>query len=105
MAPARDALRAALDATPMRAPMSGGSSGRLVYSNVTARPHAAADGAAGVRARLLEQLTASVRWEDTMTHAIAELAPARWVEPAPGAQLKSMMKRIAMPEWSKVKSV
>jgi hypothetical protein len=54
---------------------------------------------------LLEQLTASVRWEDTMTHAIAELAPARWVEPAPGAQLKSMMKRIAMPEWSKVKSV
>ena len=97
MAPAAAELQSVLDAMPMQPPE------RVVYSNVTAEPHAADVGA--VKQKMFEQLTAGVKWEDTMNHVLGGLAPDTFYEPAPGAQLKSMMKRISMDNWKNVKGV
>ena len=40
-----------------------------------------------------------------MNHVIGSVEPEKYYEPAPGAQLKSMMKRINMELWKKVQGV
>ena len=40
-----------------------------------------------------------------MNHVISTIDPDSYIEPAPGAQLKSMMKRINMDKWKNVKGV
>ena len=101
MAPARERLLAALNATPMHAPAC------TVVSNVTARPHAvAASGEplegeallASIRARLGEQLTSPVRWAESCAWLISA-APGAYagsdlLELAPGRTLAGLMRRI-----------
>jgi len=62
----------------------------VVVSNVTAQPH---DSAEAIRARLVEQVTASVRWEESMRYLLAQ-GFTRFIELGPGAALSGFMKRI-----------
>ena len=61
-----------------------------VISNVTARPHG---GPAEISARLVEQVTASVRWEESIRHLLAQ-GFTRFIELGPGTALSGFMKRI-----------
>jgi len=61
-----------------------------VMSNVTARPH---EGPEAIRARLVEQVTSSVRWEESMRHLVGQ-GFTRFIELGPGAALSGFMKRI-----------
>ena len=61
-----------------------------VVSNVTAEPHDQPD---AIRARLVEQVTASVRWEASMRYLLAQ-GFTRFIELGPGAALSGFMKRI-----------
>ena len=61
-----------------------------VISNVTAQPHG---DAASIRARMVEQVTSSVRWEDSMRHLLAQ-GFTRFIELGPGKALSGFMKRI-----------
>jgi [acyl-carrier-protein] S-malonyltransferase len=97
MAPAADRLAAALRKTPIKAPQ------RPVMSNVTGVAHAPAAGRTiedSIRARLVEQLTSPVRWEQdcrTLMGGIGGTTPipaAEWHELAPGRSLMGMMRRI-----------
>jgi len=100
MQPAADELSAALADATFHAPT------RTVYSNVTARPHAT--DVAAIKAKMVEQLTAGVLWEDTMRHVEATAGWAtvdKVFEPAPGRQLSSMMKRIFPENVSKMNNV
>lgn len=62
-----------------------------VIANVTARPHGGPD---EIRARLVEQVTASVRWEESIRGLVAE-GFTRFLELGPGKALTGFMKRIA----------
>ncbi len=84
MATAQPKLRAELDQIPMQMPAVS------VISNVTAAPH---DGVESMRMRLVEQVTASVRWEDSMRYLIAQ-GFTRFIELGPGTALSGFMKRI-----------
>lgn len=84
MASAQPKLQAELAAvkfSPPRVP---------VISNVTAQPHA---GPGEIRARLVEQVTASVRWEESMRYLLAQ-GFNRFIEFGPGSALSGFMKRI-----------
>jgi [acyl-carrier-protein] S-malonyltransferase len=61
-----------------------------VISNVIARPHG---GPAEISARLVEQVTASVRWEESIRHLLAQ-GFTRFIELGPGTALSGFMKRI-----------
>jgi len=61
-----------------------------VISNVTARPHGAP---AETASRLVEQVTSSVRWEESMRYLIAQ-GFTRFIELGPGTALGGFMKRI-----------
>lgn len=61
-----------------------------VISNVTAQPH---EGAESIRARLVEQVTSPVRWEESMRHLLAK-GFTRFIELGPGTALSGFMKRI-----------
>jgi [acyl-carrier-protein] S-malonyltransferase len=61
-----------------------------VIANVTALPH---DGPETMRARLVEQVTSSVRWEESMRYLVAQ-GFTRFIELGPGAALSGFMKRI-----------
>ena len=77
-------LQAALAAVPIEIPMMP------VISNVTARPH----GAPGdIHQRLVDQVTASVRWEDSMRYLLGQ-GFTRFIELGPGTALSGFMKRI-----------
>jgi len=84
MASAQSKLAAALEATNLAAPVTP------VISNVTAQPHG---DPAEIKARLVEQVTASVRWEASMRHLLAA-GYTRFVELGPGNALSGFMKRI-----------
>jgi [acyl-carrier-protein] S-malonyltransferase len=85
MAPAVDGLAEALRATPFATPRFA------VYANATAGPVTGADDA---RRLLAEQLTAPVRWVESM-HAIAERHPeAQWLELGPGSVLSGLLRKI-----------
>jgi [acyl-carrier-protein] S-malonyltransferase len=61
-----------------------------VISNVTAQPHAEPE---TIRTRLVEQVTSSVRWEESMRHLLAQ-GYTRFIELGPGTALSGFMKRI-----------
>ncbi|HYV27526.1 MAG TPA: ACP S-malonyltransferase [Candidatus Eisenbacteria bacterium] len=84
MESARLKLSAALAAIPVVSPTVS------VISNVTASPHGAP---AEIRQRLVEQVTSSVRWEDSMRYLLS-LGFKRFIELGPGTALSGFMKRI-----------
>ncbi|HEY0456614.1 MAG TPA: ACP S-malonyltransferase [Verrucomicrobiae bacterium] len=61
-----------------------------VISNVTAQPHNAPS---DIHRRLVDQVTASVRWEDSMRYLLAQ-GFTRFIELGPGKALTGFMKRI-----------
>jgi [acyl-carrier-protein] S-malonyltransferase len=61
-----------------------------VISNVTAQPHA---GLGEVSTRLVEQVTSSVRWEESMRYLLAQ-GFTRGIELGPGTALSGFLKRI-----------
>lgn len=84
MASAQPKLDAALMGAGLQPP------GVPVISNVTAQPHGAP---AEIHLRLVEQVTSSVRWEDSMRHLLAQ-GYTRFIELGPGKALSGFMKRI-----------
>ena len=84
MAPAAEALRAAIDATPIQV------SQVPVIGNVSAQPLLTAD---AIRAELVAQLTGSVRWTASMQYAVAAGA-THFVEIGPGDVLEKLVRRI-----------
>jgi len=84
MAGAQPKLREALARIPIEIPMVP------VISNVTAQPHAAP---ADIHQRLVDQVTSSVRWEDSMRYLLAN-GFTRFIELGPGTALSGFMKRI-----------
>ncbi len=66
------------------------SSNVPVVSNVNAQPHATPD---QISARLVEQVTSSVRWEESMRYLLAQ-GFTRFIELGPGTALSGFMKRI-----------
>jgi [acyl-carrier-protein] S-malonyltransferase len=84
MASAQPKLRAALSEIPLHLPAVP------VISNVTAQPHATAG---EIAARLVEQVTSSVRWEESIRYLLAE-GFTRFIELGPGTALSGFMKRI-----------
>jgi [acyl-carrier-protein] S-malonyltransferase len=61
-----------------------------VISNVTGQPHGAP---AEIARGLVEQVTASVRWEDSMRHLLGQ-GFTEFIELGPGTALSGFMKRI-----------
>ena len=106
MAPAAARLAAALKNTPIKPPRCP------VMSNVTGKQHDATNAPPGrtiedsIRARLVEQLTSPVRWEQDCRTLISQCQgnvgasagqtpeTAEWHELAPGRSLMGMMRRI-----------
>src|SRR5947207_15647037 len=84
MAGAQPKLQAALAGVPFQPPSV------TVISNVTARPHGSV---AEIQSLLVRQVTASVRWEESMRYLLAQ-GFTRFVELGPGTALSGFMKRI-----------
>ena len=84
MQPAADALRAAIDATEIAAPLVP------VIGNTTAQPLAAAE---SIRAELTAQLTGSVRWTASL-EAMVSAGVTTYVEVGAGDVLTGLVKRI-----------
>lgn len=85
MAPAVAGLREALAAAAFRAPEFP------VIANATAQPVTTAADATRL---LADQLTAPVRWSDSVRAATVLGAGASWVEIGPGAVLSGLLKKI-----------
>ena len=85
MEPARLELAEAIDKTPFRAPVCP------VYQNVTALPSTDPD---VIKDNLLRQLTAPVRWTQTIRNMAADGADS-FLEIGPGSVLQGLVKRIA----------
>jgi [acyl-carrier-protein] S-malonyltransferase len=84
MASAQPKLRAALGEIPLHLPSVP------VISNVTAQPHHTAG---EIHTKLVEQVTSSVRWEESMRYLLAQ-GFTRFIELGPGSALTGFMKRI-----------
>lgn len=84
MEPARAELEAAIHATKIRAPKCP------VYQNVDALPHTDPD---EIKNNLIAQLTASVRWTQTIKNMIADGA-TDFTECGPGTVLQGLIKKI-----------
>lgn len=84
MEPARAELAAAIEATPFHAPICP------VYQNVDAKPHA---DPAEIKANLVAQLTAPVRWTKTVENMIADGA-TEFIEIGPGKVLQGLIVKI-----------
>lgn len=84
MASAQPKLRAAIEAVTLQPPTVP------VISNVTAQPHG---GVGEIRALLVQQLTAPVRWEQSMRYLLSQ-GFTRFIELGPGTVLTGFMKRI-----------
>ena len=80
--------KAKLDGTLKATTLKAGSV--PVISNVTAQAHGSP---AEIHQRLVEQVTSSVRWEDSMRHLLAQ-GFTRFIELGPGKALSGFMKRI-----------
>ena len=85
MEPARVELEAAIEATEFHAPRCP------IYQNVTASPTTDID---TIRRNLIAQLTAPVRWTESVKAMVADGA-SRFVEVGPGAVLQGLVKKIA----------
>lgn len=83
MEPARAELAEAIAATPFRSPRCP------VYQNVDARPHT---DPAEIQANLVAQLTAPVRWTQTLRAMVAD-GMTELVEVGPGKVLQGLMRR------------
>ncbi len=84
MASAQSQLQSILDRITLNSPKVP------VISNVTAQPHG---GPETIRAKLVQQVTSSVRWEDSMRYLLAQNF-TRFIELGPGTALSGFMKRI-----------
>ena len=84
MAGAKPKLEAVLAAVTLQPPLVP------VISNVTAQPHG---DTASIRARMVDQVTSSVRWEDSVRYLLAQ-GFTRFIELGPGKALSGFMKRI-----------
>lgn len=84
MAGAQPRLESALRSVTLQAPAV------TVVSNVTAQPHGAP---ADIQRLLVQQVTSSVRWEDSMRWLLAQ-GYTRFIELGPGRALSGFMKRI-----------
>ena len=85
MEPARLELAEAIDKTPFRAPVCP------IYQNVTALPSMDPE---VIKDNLLRQLTAPVRWTQTVQNMVADGADS-FLEIGPGTVLQGLVKRIA----------
>lgn len=85
MQPAKDELQAAIEATTFSAPKCP------VYQNVDAKAHTCPD---EIKANLIAQLTASVRWIQEVQNMIAAGA-TDFTECGPGKALQGMIGKIA----------
>lgn len=85
MQPAKDELQAAIEATTFSAPKCP------VYQNVDAKAHTSPD---EIKANLIAQLTASVRWTQEVQNMIAAGA-TDFTECGPGKALQGMIGKIA----------
>lgn len=84
MEPARAELAAAIEATTFHQPVCP------VYQNVDAKPHT---DPAAIQTNLIAQLTAPVRWTQTVQNMIADGAD-HFIELGPGAVLQGLVKKI-----------
>lgn len=84
MTSAQTKLQAVLAETPLNLPAVP------VISNVTAQPHG---NPTEIAARLVEQVTSSVRWEASIRHLLAQ-GVTRFIELGPGTALTGFLKRI-----------
>lgn len=85
MQPAKEELEAAIQATEFHTPSCP------VYQNVDALPHT---DPTEIKANLVAQLTASVRWTQTVQNMVADGADD-FTECGPGAVLQGLVKKIA----------
>ena len=85
MQPAKDELEAAIQAIPFHTPVCP------VYQNVDAKPHTDPE---EIKANLIAQLTASVRWTQEVQHMLADGA-VHFTECGPGKALQGMIAKIA----------
>lgn len=84
MESARDRLAAAIQATQVHKPVCA------VYQNVDARPYSSSD---EIKVNLIAQLTAPVRWTQTIQNMIADGATS-FTEIGPGKVLQGLIKKI-----------
>jgi [acyl-carrier-protein] S-malonyltransferase len=84
MASAKPKLKTALEQLKIQAPNVP------VISNVTAQPHGSP---ADIQARLVDQVTSSVRWEESMRQLLSQ-GFTTFIELGPGKALSGFMKRI-----------
>jgi [acyl-carrier-protein] S-malonyltransferase len=84
MASGQVKVKAMLETVSMSAPVVP------VISNVTAQPHSTPS---EIKARLVAQVTAPVRWEQSMRYLVAQ-GFTRFIELGPGTALSGFMKRI-----------
>ena len=84
MQPAKDELQAAIEQTEFREPICP------IYQNVDAKPHT---DPAEIKANLIAQLTASVRWAQSVENMIADGADD-FTECGPGKALQGMIAKI-----------
>ena len=82
--PAKIELEAAINATEIHTPKCP------VYQNVDAKPHT---DPLEIKKNLVAQLTASVRWTQTVKNMVADGA-TDFTECGPGAVLQGMIKKI-----------
>ena len=85
MQPAKDELEAAINATTFNTPKCP------VYQNVDAKPHT---DPAEIKANLVAQLTASVRWTQTVQNMVADGADD-FTECGPGKVLQGLIAKIS----------
>ena len=85
MQPAKDELQAAIETTDFHTPKC------LIYQNVDAQAHTNPD---EIKANLIAQLTASVRWKQEVENMIAAGA-TDFTECGPGKALQGMIAKIA----------
>ena len=85
MQPAKDELEAAINATHFNTPKCP------VYQNVDAKPHT---DPAEIKANLVAQLTASVRWTQTVQNMVADGADD-FTECGPGKVLQGLIAKIS----------
>jgi [acyl-carrier-protein] S-malonyltransferase len=120
MAPAAQALRAALDAADVKPLLPASEGAPLVISNVTGEPFPVGD-AEAVKELLCRQLVEPVQWEATLRKVLAlgegggeggaavagaGAAPSvRLYELGPGQQLKAMVRRLSTPAWKAMANV
>jgi [acyl-carrier-protein] S-malonyltransferase len=85
MQPAREELAAAIEGTRFNEPICP------VYQNVTARP---ATDVGVIKQNLIDQLTAPVRWTQSVQNMVADGATT-FIECGPGKVLQGLVKKIA----------